>query len=363
MHLLQLSLISWILVVHARHAHDEDSIFTFEDSAAKYFAWRFLPLLTAVLLGFFWGLVDADIRRLEPFYQMNKARGASMKDSLSLGYVQMLGLLVPFRALSRRHFGIASVSTVSIISTIGLPIVCDLLWDINYNETVVEVTVNTIFAYVILGGLGTMLVCTLLISRMLWARSYGLPRDPAGLAGIASLIYNSDILPLFQAIPAHQTQDYIDNELLHHRFKLVHDTTDGAFGTTISSVPDAIALSTAPRASSTSQQTFYQTRGEAHPWNLWMRFLILPEALLYIPSIGLIFASSDMKSGMVWSPKVVKALMLLNTTLRTMSWAGIEDALRLMEPFRQLATDKPSVSGIDAIFAKYEGLNPFARIV
>ena len=344
-------------------------MFAFDDDASKFFAWRFLALATAVLSGSLWANVDADVRRLEPWFQMNKMNGANVQKSLSLDYVSMFALTVPFRATSCRNFSVALVATPYVISTILLPIVCDYLWEVEYNrDSSISIDVNGIGIWMGICFSAVMLAFAVCVTLTLHLRSYGLPRDPAGLAGLASLLYDSDVLADFQNIPVYQTQKFIDNELCNHCFKLQQvfnediETSRSFRMTTISIISTPASTVVPPAPEIPQQESFKQNRGEAHPWALWMRFLILPEAVLVAPFIVLWVGITYMGSGEVWSPAVVKGLTMFSSTLSTMSWASIDHAIRLMEPFRQLATDKPNISRVDAVLADYEGMSPIARL-
>lgn len=340
-------------------------MFTFEDKASLFFTWRFLPISSAVVLGLLWGIVDADVRRFEPFYQMSREEGATIGESLSLDYISMLGLIVPFVAISRGHVGVAMVSFSYLVTTVVLPMLCDYMWDLEYEDGLWTVNVNATILWLVIGVLVTLVSIMLCVIGILCRRSHGLRRDPGGLAGLAGLLHSSDILPLFRAIPAYETQAFIDDKLQQYRFKLTQSQNDEASNNEpiISATSSPIDGTPEMQSSASAlQRPFKQTRGEAHPYNLWGRFLLLPEAVLFGPFIALWAGSYSMAFDDVWSPKVIKALIVFMTTINTMSWAGIEDALRLMEPFRQLATDKPKMSRVDAVLARYEGLNPVSRI-
>ena len=55
-------------------------------STAQVFSYRYLPQIVIVLYGVGWAVVDLDVKRLEPYFQLSKPDGASAGDSIHLHY-------------------------------------------------------------------------------------------------------------------------------------------------------------------------------------------------------------------------------------------------------------------------------------
>ncbi|KAK6511123.1 hypothetical protein TWF481_000045 [Arthrobotrys musiformis] len=84
---------------------------------AQYFAIQYLPTLIAVLYGIAWSVVDLDCKRLEPFYDLSRETGAD-SEALFLEYQYQFPLLVPFRALFKRHWSVFLSSTIFLTATL-----------------------------------------------------------------------------------------------------------------------------------------------------------------------------------------------------------------------------------------------------
>lgn len=80
----------------------------------------YLPTIVSVLYSFAWAWVDLDIKRLEPFFQMSKPRGARGSDSVLLSYPLEFLLTLPFTALKHKHWSVLSASTITILVFWGL---------------------------------------------------------------------------------------------------------------------------------------------------------------------------------------------------------------------------------------------------
>lgn len=85
----------------------EDSCHIFEPSAtelsaASYFVYNQLPTVLNLFLSLVWAVAHHDIMRLEPYFRMSAAGGASAADSLLLDYPYTFAPFVPFVAGKRR---------------------------------------------------------------------------------------------------------------------------------------------------------------------------------------------------------------------------------------------------------------------
>ena len=79
-------------VVFAEREFDPFTIFTY----------YYLPTVFAVCYSMLWGWVDLDAKRLEPYFQLSKAAGASASQSINLHYPFDLVILPPVRAVRLR---------------------------------------------------------------------------------------------------------------------------------------------------------------------------------------------------------------------------------------------------------------------
>lgn len=67
--------------------------------------WVFqvIPTIATVLLGMLWSVVQNDVVRLEPYYQLSKAGGATGQESLLVDYQRVFQPRIPFMAIRRRY--------------------------------------------------------------------------------------------------------------------------------------------------------------------------------------------------------------------------------------------------------------------
>ncbi|KAL9122145.1 MAG: hypothetical protein Q9187_001299 [Circinaria calcarea] len=85
------------------------------------FLYSFIPSLLSMILFLFWQSIDVTFRTLEPFANLAKSDGAVAQDSLLLDYGSGLPVVVTVKAALARHYKVAWVSFVGLMS-ITLPI-------------------------------------------------------------------------------------------------------------------------------------------------------------------------------------------------------------------------------------------------
>ena len=71
-------------------------------SKTTIFLFSYLPTIFATVYNLVWATIDLDTKRLEPYFQMSKAEGASAEHSLLLHYPFDLVVIPPIKALSLR---------------------------------------------------------------------------------------------------------------------------------------------------------------------------------------------------------------------------------------------------------------------
>ncbi|EXJ92242.1 hypothetical protein A1O3_00792 [Capronia epimyces CBS 606.96] len=81
--------------------------------------YSYIPTVTAVLYSILWSYIDSDTKRLEPYIQMRSSR--SPASNLLLDYVFESAFATPVRALRRRHWTLAAVSTTFLLISLILP--------------------------------------------------------------------------------------------------------------------------------------------------------------------------------------------------------------------------------------------------
>lgn len=86
---------------------DQNGGILFANSLDSYVVWqtflyRYLPTIMAVTYGMVLAILDLDVKRLEPYFQLSKLEGASGKDSIMLNYPFEFLAFVPITSFRRR---------------------------------------------------------------------------------------------------------------------------------------------------------------------------------------------------------------------------------------------------------------------
>lgn len=84
------------------------------------FTYFYLPTILAVVYSMIWAWIAIDTKRLEPYFQMSKAEGASPANSIFLHYPFDLEIIPPIKALQLRHWSVVIACIVSAIVFCGI---------------------------------------------------------------------------------------------------------------------------------------------------------------------------------------------------------------------------------------------------
>jgi hypothetical protein len=71
-----------------------------------YFLWVYLPTIVFVLYGLLWETIDAEIKRVEPFYQASRPQGSLAKHSIFAEYISLPPFLSPIQAFRWRQWAV-----------------------------------------------------------------------------------------------------------------------------------------------------------------------------------------------------------------------------------------------------------------
>lgn len=72
----------------------------------QVFCYRYLPTTLAVIYGMVWAVLDLDVKRLEPYFQLSRVEGVVSRDSILLNYPFEFLAYVPIAGFRRRYDGL-----------------------------------------------------------------------------------------------------------------------------------------------------------------------------------------------------------------------------------------------------------------
>lgn len=86
----------------------------------RSFLYLYFPTILSVLYGLVWSWIDLDAKRMEPYRQLSKLRGATAEDSLLLHYPVDFLATVPLSSLRRKHWPVFVASTALVLVSWGI---------------------------------------------------------------------------------------------------------------------------------------------------------------------------------------------------------------------------------------------------
>lgn len=327
-----------VLCQISSHKSDLDpGIISFNDvkevSTLKFFAWKYLPTMIAVVYSVLFNLMDFEIRRLEPYYQLSQAAGATAATSLNCDHLTMFQYFVPFKAFKLKQWAVLLSTTGNIIaSMIGPAVQNPSLRFVENKDSSCDggdpegpcgndqprmwVRVDPIWSrlltvsYLIIAIIGVVLVIQM-------RRKSGLLSDPKGIAGIASMATKSHILRDFKGTDE-ATRGQLHKRLQHRRYLLYKSSIwQGEY------VPEDDPL-TENESKLKNPHPPMLRPGAALPF---MGFMVF--GLVAIPLISLTRARVV--------PNEAPWLPILLATLLKLLFNTFEADVRLMEPYYQLS--------------------------
>ncbi|OAP59425.1 hypothetical protein AYL99_06723 [Fonsecaea erecta] len=300
-----------------------------EISTWDFFAWKYLPTMITIVYAVLFSIMDFDIRRLEPFYQLSRPRGASAAASLNLDHLTMFQYFVPFKAFRLRQWAVFFSTTGNIVASMVSPALQNpsIIFATNHDPRCNEngcpngekhywVRISPGWSRALSASyLFVAIVLVILFIQL--RRKSGLLSDPKGIAGIASMATKSHILQDFAGLDEANCAK-IHKRLAHRRYVLYKSSIwQGEWSSKSEPPQDSERKLTSP-----------------HPLMLQMRagipflaFMIF--CLVSVPVITLT------KARVV--PNAAPWLPILIATGLKLFFSTFESDVRLMEPFYQLS--------------------------
>ena len=281
-----------------------------------FFAWHYLPTLIFVAYGVLWSIMDFDIKRLEPYYQLSQPRGSTAAASLNLDHLTAWSYFIPFTAMKLRQWAVFFSSLGNILATSVAPSLQNpsivLIQNPNRTGPNFFVRVSPRWSR----ALTSSLVVTAAFGVVLFfqlRRKSGLLSDPKGISGIAAMATKSHILADFQGLDI-ATRGEIHEKLQHRRF-LLHKSSiwQGAWTRATEESPESV------RKSESTHPLMLRLQAGVP----FISFMAL--CLVSIPIIN--FTSARV------IPNALPWLPVLAATMIKMLWTTFESDVRLMEPF------------------------------
>lgn len=160
--------------------------------SSSNFLYSFIPSLLGMFLFLAWQPIDTYFRAIQPFSSLSAPRGATAETSLLVAYPSCLPLEVTFLALMARHYKVAWISFISLVS-LSLPVLAGGVFEAQYFVRTQDIRVSAYMpAYYALIALAILYALSFLV---IWpTRKRYLPHKIHTLADLLSFLYQSPLL-------------------------------------------------------------------------------------------------------------------------------------------------------------------------
>lgn len=165
---------------------------THEGFSPADFLYSFIPSLIGMLLFLFWQPIDCYFRALQPFASLAHRDGASAEQSLLLDYTACLPIEVTIKALINRHFKVAYISFIGLLS-LALPILAGGVFTAQFvvdtQDIRVVASMPGYYALVVF-----VAIYAISFTVIYPTRKRRLPHDIRTLGQLVSFVYESPLL-------------------------------------------------------------------------------------------------------------------------------------------------------------------------
>lgn len=160
--------------------------------SASNFLYSFIPALIGNILFLAWQPIDVYYRALQPFFELAAPEGASAERSVLLAYPSAFPIQVTIQAIINRHWKVACLSAMSLIS-IAIPILAGGVFMALYYPSAGNIRISAVMpayeALIVFCGLYAVSFLTIFPGR----RRH-LPHDITTLSDLMSFFYQSPLL-------------------------------------------------------------------------------------------------------------------------------------------------------------------------
>lgn len=165
---------------------------TTEGFSPADFLYSFLPSLIGIFLFLLWQPIDLYFRALQPFASLAHPDGASAEQSLLLDYTACLPIEVTIKALINRHYKVAYISFISLLS-LTLPILAGGTFTAQFVVKSQDIrAIASMPGYYALVFFVAIYAVSFIV---IWpTRKRRLPHDISTLGQLVSFVYQSPLL-------------------------------------------------------------------------------------------------------------------------------------------------------------------------
>ncbi len=199
-------------------------------SPHEYPIGAFIPTVLAVVFTIPWDILASAVKEIEPFYQMQRANGASAACSLTSDYKASISVVATMNAMSRGHFVVWGSGLLSLITLSLSPLASETVF-IGFDGHCTatsgrqacspHLSVYPLAARVIQGILTFITIITLALAIDMWHKRSGIYADPWSIAGLATLFQNRRLIEMFRQLdPSITKPTALKAALKSHRYQI-----------------------------------------------------------------------------------------------------------------------------------------------
>lgn len=196
----------------------------------EYVLGAFVPVIVAVIFTVPWQILNAAVKEMEPFYQLQRDDGVTARNSLALEYRSSINIIATFTAIRKGHFLVWWSGLISIVAVALAPLATETVFigfqgrctpETGREACVPQLNVYPVAARVLQGILSFMALLTLALAWSLHRGKTGLRANAQSIAGLAALFQNKQVVEDFRRLnPHYTTSKMISSALRDNRYRI-----------------------------------------------------------------------------------------------------------------------------------------------
>ena len=196
----------------------------------EYVLGAFVPVIVAVIFTIPWQILNAAVKEIEPFYQLQRDDGVTAADSLALEYRSSINVIATVTAIRKGHFLVWWSGLISIVAVVLAPLATETVFigfqgrctpQTGRQACYPELNVYPVAARVLQGILSFMALLTLALAWSLHRGKTGLRANAQSIAGLAALFQNPQVVEDFRRLnPHYTTSKMVSSALRDNRYRI-----------------------------------------------------------------------------------------------------------------------------------------------
>ena len=190
-----------------------------------------MPILIAIMFSGFWNIINTNIRRMEPFFQLNTPGGARGTDTFAFGYLDANCFTAPYLAFVSHHWAVFLSSIINLVAGLAIPVLsCQAIFigadgdcrlDSDNRKCTGYLSTNALYIRALQACLTFVGLSAIALTWVVSRRKSGISADPTTIAGLACIFERHPVLEHLRHTHPYATSKEIHQALQYNLYDIM----------------------------------------------------------------------------------------------------------------------------------------------